>query len=146
MDPITISGFLSLATGYILKGALESKALKDAKEDLLSGFWKWIRPLFIEDIPELETNPTDIDLEFKIQEKLIKLFESPDFFKTLAIKVEDLHKSGLKEKNIVQKDISRVKKIKIGDKVYLADDLYNRKNIVKGNINDADEFTLGDGH
>ena len=44
------------------------------------------------------------------------------------------------------KDIKRVKKIKIGDKEYSPDENFDRKNIVEGNIEDADEFILGDGH
>jgi hypothetical protein len=40
----------------------------------------------------------------------------------------------------------RVKKIKIGDKEFNANDTFDRKNIVEGDIADADEFILGDGH
>lgn len=51
-----------------------------------------------------------------------------------------------KEKNVVKKDIKNVKRIIIGDKETPKQDLYQRKNIVEGNIDGADEFTLGDGH
>ena len=64
----------------------------------------------------------------------------------LAKKVAELKEAGIKEKNIVRKNILRVKKIKIGDKEYNPAEQYDRKNIVEGNIEDADEFTLGDGH
>ena len=48
-------------------------------------------------------------------------------------------------KNIVRMDLKRVKKIKIGDKSYSPDESFDRKNIV-GNVENADEFILGDGH
>lgn len=50
------------------------------------------------------------------------------------------------EKNIVEKDIERVKKINIGDKESTNNQGFDKINIVKGNVRDADEFTLGDGH
>ena len=52
--------------------------------------------------------------------------------------------SDLKEKNVVKKDIERVKKIHIGDKGKTSDQNYDRKNIVEGNVRDADTFRLGD--
>jgi len=52
--------------------------------------------------------------------------------------------SDLKEKNVVKKDIERVKKINIGDKGKKSDQDYDRKNIVEGNVRDADTFRLGD--
>jgi len=39
-----------------------------------------------------------------------------------------------------------VKRIKIGDKNYAPDAPFDRKNIVEGNVEDAEEFILGDGH
>lgn len=55
-------------------------------------------------------------------------------------------KSPGREKNVVGRDIKRVKKIKIGDKQDTAGEPVDRKNIVGGGVEDADEFTLGDGH
>ena len=55
-------------------------------------------------------------------------------------------KAGIKEKNIVKQDIRRVKKIKIGDREYSPEESFARKNIVEGAVEDADEFTLGDGY
>ncbi len=46
----------------------------------------------------------------------------------------------------MKQDIKRVKKIIIGDREFSAPDNFDRKNIVEGNIEDADEFILGDGH
>jgi hypothetical protein len=57
-----------------------------------------------------------------------------------------LQQAGIKEKNIIKKDIERVKKIRIGNKEFSPDEPYDRKNIVEGNVRDADEFILGDGH
>lgn len=51
-----------------------------------------------------------------------------------------------REKNIAEKDIERVKKISIGDKEITSNETFDKKNIVKGNVKDANEFTLGDGH
>jgi len=145
MEPI--STILSTALGYILKGAANSKAAEKAKDELLGGFWQWVRPLFIEDVPDIE-NPADIaETEQKTNTRLIELIENDEqFFETLLEKIELLKKASIKEKNIVNGDIKRVKKIKIGDQTYAPHEVYNRKNIVKGNIEDADEFILGDGH
>ena len=52
----TISVFLSTALGYILKSASETKAANNAKEELVGGFWQWIRQWFVKDIPEIENN------------------------------------------------------------------------------------------
>ncbi len=144
MEPI--STILTIALGYILKGAAQSKAAGQAKEELLGGFWNWIRPLFIKDVPEVEEKPDEEETETKTHEKLLELIQDEKFFNELAQKVAELQQAGIKEKNIVKQDIKRVKKIKIGDKEYNPEEQYDRKNIVEGNIEDADEFTLGDRH
>jgi len=144
MEPI--STFLTTALGYILKGAAQSKVAQTAKEELLGRFWNWVRPFFIRDIPEAEENPEAPETETKAQEKLLKLIQDEKFFNELVKRVNELQKAGIKEKNIIKKDIKRVKKIKIGDKEYSPTDNFDRKNIVEGNIEDADEFVLGDGH
>lgn len=145
MEPI--STIITTALGYILKGAASSKTAANAKDEILGGFWAWIRPLFIKDIPDIE-NPKNIaDTEKKTMEKLVQLIEQDEsFFKELIEKLEPLKKSEIKEKNIVSQDIKRVKRIRIGDKEYSTNEVYTRKNIVEGNIEDADEFILGDGH
>lgn len=145
MEPI--HAILTKAAGYILKGAVSNKVTEKASEEVLGGFWAWIRPYLLEDIPEIE-NPKDIAAtEQKVLDKLVDLIEKDEnFFENLLEKLEVLKKAGIKEKNIVRKDIKRVKKIRIGDKVYLADEPYHRKNIVEGSVEDADEFILGDGH
>ncbi|MEO8109653.1 MAG: hypothetical protein ABI594_06475 [Ginsengibacter sp.] len=58
--------------------------------------------------------------------------------------IEFNHSIDIKEKNIVRKDIERVKNIHIGDKETINNENYNRKNIVEGNVRDADNFRLGD--
>ena len=144
MEPI--STFLTTALGYILKGAVQSKAAKTAREELLARFWSWIRPFFIRDLPETEQKPEAPATETKAHKKLLELIRDQDFFNELVKRVHELQKAGIKEKNIVKKDIKRVKKIKIGDKEYAPADNFDRKNIVEGSIEDADEFILGDGH
>jgi len=140
---MTISTILTTAAGYILKGAAESKTANEAKESLLSGFWHWIEPHLLEDIPDSDS----LEQATKIEEKLVELSEKdPTFFEELAKRVAELKAAGIQEKNIVRQDIKNVKKIKIGDKEYNLHESYNRKNIVEGSIEGADEFTLGDGH
>ena len=134
MEPIGI--FLNAAVGYTIKAIAESKTANNAKESLLSAFWQWIRPVFLKDEPKQE----------EIIKTLIQKIENEDFFKELQSKVEELQKAGIKEKNIVKQDLIRIKKIKIGDKEYNPNETYTRKNIVEGNVSDADEFILGDGH
>ncbi len=144
MEPL--STFLTVALGYILKGAAQSKVAKNAKEELLGKFWSWIRPFFIKDLPETEENPDAPETETKANGRLLELIQDESFFNELVKRVNELQKTGIKEKNIVKKDILRVKKIKIGDKEFLPTDTFDRKNIVEGNIVDADEFILCDGH
>ena len=146
MEPITITVFLATAAGYILKGAAQSKTAERAKEELLSHFWQWVRPYFIKEVPQVETEPEAPSTEAKVQETLLALVEDEAFFNALVQRVTALQQAGIKEKNIVRQDIKRVKKIKIGDKSYAPDESFDRKNIVDGSVEDADEFTLGDGH
>ena len=143
MEPISV--FLSTALGYILNSAWQTKAANTAKEELVGSFWKWIRPRFIKDIPEIETNTKDEDIAIKTEEKLLELIKNEDFFTELSKRVEELQKAGIKEKNIFSGNIKRIKKIRIGDKEYNANDIYDRKNIFKGDVEDGEEFILGDG-
>jgi hypothetical protein len=143
MEPI--GAFLMTALGYILKGAAQSKAAQTAKEELLGRFWQWLRPHFIKAIPEAEAKAGAPETETRVQAKLLELIQDEGFFKELVTRVNELQKAGIKEKNIVKGDIARVKKIKIGDKEYAPTDHFDRKNIVEGSVEDADEFSLGDG-
>src|SRR5690349_1776987 len=116
MEPI--SAFLLTAAGYILKGAAQSKTAKAAKGDLLQGFWNWLKPLFLEKIPEIEEKPQSQEVETKTQEHLLELIRNETFYKELEQRVNALRQAGIKEKNIVRGDIEPVKRIRIGDKVY----------------------------
>ena len=144
MEPV--STFIEIALGYILKGAAQSKAAETAKEELLGRFWGWIRPRFIKDVPQTEEKPDSPETETKAHEKLLELMQDEAFFNELAEQVAKLQKAGIRGKNVVGGDIKRVKKIRIGDKDYSPDDIYDRKNIVEGNVEYVDEFILGDGH
>lgn len=143
MEPISV--ILTTAVGYILKAAAESKVAETVKEEVLGKFWKWIKPYFIEEVPQIEQKPDSPETEVKTQEHLLELVKDENFFKELALEVSKLKAAGIKEKNIVRKDIERVKRIRIGDKEYSSNESYDRKNIVEGNVRDADEFILGDG-
>jgi|ERR1700733_3579916 hypothetical protein len=144
MEPI--STILLSAAGYILRAVSHSKTAEKAKDQVLDKFWDWIKPKFLKEAPEIEKKPDDPATEELVQHRLLELVKDESFFKELAQQVVTLQKAGVKEKNIVKKDIVRVKKIHIGDKVYSPDESYDRKNIVEGNVSDADEFILGDGH
>jgi|SRR5690606_33726776 len=144
MEPISM--FLLSAAGYVLKAAANSKTAETAKEEILEKFWRWVKPYFIEAVPEIEESPDNPETEIKTQEQLLELIENKSFFNELLQEISTLRKAGINEKNIVKKDIERVKKIRIGDKEYLPSDSYHRKNIVEGNVKDADDFVLGDGH
>ena len=104
----------------------------------------WLLPQVKTQVPDVEINAKDREQE--LIDALLALMESEQFANLLAEKIEAAQPEIIKEKNIVRKDIERVKKIRIGDKEYNPDDTYHRKNIVEGNISDADEFILGDGH
>lgn len=143
---LVISRLLSKAVGYILKGAAQSKTAEKAKEEVLGRFWNWIKPKFIKELPEIEDKPDAPETEAKIQERLLELVKDKDFFEELARQVTALQKAGIKEKNIVKKNIEQVKKVRIGDKEYAFNETYDRKNVVEGEVKNVDEFTLGDGH
>ncbi len=143
MEPLSI--FLTTALGYILKSASETKTANTAKEELIGVFWQWIRPLFIKDIPEIETKTEDEETQKKAEEKLLELIKDEEFMSELLKKVEELQKAGVKEKNIFTGNIKRMKKIRIGDKEYNPNENFDRKNIFEGDVEDGEEFTLGDG-
>ncbi len=142
----TLATFLATALGYILNGAANSKTAAAAKEEVLGRFWGWIRPRFIKELPEVETTAEAPETQAKAEATLLKLVQDKDFFEELVQRVVELQEAGLEAKNIVGRDIKRVRKIRIGDKEYSPNEQYRYKNIVKGNVEDADEFTLGDGH
>ena len=143
MEPL--STFLSTALGYILKSALETKAANSAKEELVANFWQWIRPFFIKDIPEIETKTDDEETQKKVEEKLLELIKDEKFIIELSKKIKDLQKAGIKEKNIFTGNLKHIKKIRIGDKEYNPNEKFDRKNIFKGDVEDSEEFILGDG-
>jgi hypothetical protein len=144
MEPITT--ILATAAGYILKGAAQSKTAGKAKEQVLSTFWKWIRPKFIKEVPELENDPEAPETVAKTQTHLLELVKDETFFSELQQKITELQQAGIKEKNIVKNDITGVQRIRIGDKWYSPNEPWDKKNIVQGTVRDADEFILGDGH
>jgi hypothetical protein len=143
MEPISI--ILTTALGYILKSASETKIANTAKDELVGGFWKWIRPLFIKDIPEIENKTDDEETIKKAEDKLLELIKDERFIAELLTKVEELQKAGIKEKNIFTGNIKRMKKIRIGDNEYNPNDTFVHKNIFEGDVEDGEEFILGDG-
>ena len=78
-----ISTFLVIALGYILKGAAQSKTAQTAKEELLGGFWRWIRPFFIKELPEMEEKPEAPETESRVYEKLLELIQNEAFLVAL---------------------------------------------------------------
>jgi len=137
-----ISTILTSAGGYILKGAAESKTANEAKESLLSGFWHWIEPYLLEDIPDSDSP----EQEEKIQQKLVELSQDEAFFDELSKRVAALQAAGVQEKNIVSGNFKNLKNVRIGDKVYNPHETYQRKNIFEGDIDGAGDFIIGDGH
>ena len=91
MEPL--SAFLTTALGYILKSAAQSGIAKTAKEELLGGFWRWLRPKFIKDLPET------LATETKAHERLLELIQDEGFFNELVKRVAKLQEAGIKEKN-----------------------------------------------
>ncbi len=111
------------------------KEIKEGQQDTLPEFKKELSNL-----KHFYSNYTTFDnLWVQFNKELDRLYEN-DFSKHSETKNQ------LEEKNVVKKDIKRVKHIKIGDKDSTRSDNYKRKNIVEGNIEDSDEFFLGDGN
>ena len=125
---------------------MHRKATETAKEDLLGGFWKWIRPWFMKDVPEMEEKPDTAETETKTGKKLLELIKDEKFFDELVKRVTELQKAGIREKNIVRGSIEDMEEITIGDKVYAPNETYQRKNIVEGSVIGGKKFVLGDGH
>lgn len=131
----------------LLSIASKSKTAEKAQNQLLEGLWNWIRPYLIEDVPALETAPPSEETTPQLEARLKQLVEEdPAFLAELLARLEQVEQADIIEKNIVRKSIEGVKRIKIGDKEYNPEEKYTRKNIVEGDVKDADEFTLGDGH
>ena len=144
MEPIT--SLISAAIGYILKGAANSKAADTVKEQALDTFWRWIRPKFIKAVPEIEKTPESPETVSKTRLHLIELLKDASFLQELQQQIDLVQQAHITEKNIVKKDIIAVGKVHIGDKIGEPGETWNHKNIVEGNVINAAEFTLGDGH
>ena len=144
MEPVSV--ILSTAVGYALKAITESKAADTAKEEVLGKFWKWIKPCFLKELPQIETANADADTASIIQAVLAERVKDEPFLEKLVQELEVLKRAGIKEKNIVSGDIAHVKKVAIGDKTDSPYEQFDRKNIVEGNITNVGEFNLGDGH
>lgn len=140
-----MSDLLSKSLEYVLDSASKSKTVNNAKEEVFSAFWTWVRPLFIYDVPDIETNTNEPTTKEKVENRLKVLMQNENFTKELMQKVAELDSTVATEKNIVEKGITDVKKIRIGDTIYNPNEQYDRKNIVKGDVKNADEFRLGDG-
>jgi hypothetical protein len=146
MEPITISLILTSTLGYIFKAVSDTKVVKDAENNALEKFWNWIKPRF-KSAAEIETKPDLPETQLKAEEELLEMVKDKEFFEKLAEHIEILKKAQITEKNIVRGSIRNVKKIRIGDKEHSPEDhFYTHKNIVEGEVSDADEFSLGDGY
>ena len=144
MEPVNV--ILSTAANYVLKAITESKTAGTAREEVLGKFWKWIKPSFLKDLPQIETANADANTASKIQAVLAEQVKEGQFLEKLVQELEILKRAGIKEKNIVSGDIANVNKVTIGDKDNYAYEQFNRKNIVEGNITNVSEFNLGDGY
>ena len=150
MEPVT-TALIATALGYILKGITQSKTVETASEELLTGYWHWIRPLFLKDEPELEKQlqqkPDEVQTQQKALDKLEALSQDPAFAATLRNKVAELKKAGIKEKNVLVGNLEGVKgSAHVGDKSVSPSENYDRKNIIEGNVKDiGGDFHLGDG-
>lgn len=50
-----------------------------------------------------------------------------------------------RHKNVVGGSLEGIQRVHIGDREYRLDEVYDRKNIVEGDVRDVGEFRLGDG-
>jgi hypothetical protein len=140
-----MSNLLLKSLGYVLESASKSKTMDSAKEEVFSAFWAWVRPLFIYDVPDIETNGEDPTTKQKTEDRLKVLLQNQEFKKEFLQKITDLESKVVTEKNIVRSEIDGVKKIRVGDTDVNPNEQYDRKNIVEGPVRNADEFRLGDG-
>lgn len=142
-----MSDLLSKSLDYVLTSASKSKSIETAKEEVFSAFWAWVRPLFIYDVPEIETNGEDPATKQKAEDRLKALLQNEEFKSEFLQRISELEQKVVTEKNIAEKGFDGVKKIRIGDTfVNPSERQYDRKNIVKGDVKNAEEFRLGDGN
>jgi hypothetical protein len=88
---MSITGsILPTAIGYILKAAAQSKTAENAKEEVLGKFWKWIKPYFIKDIPQIEEKADDPETITKTNERIKELVKDDIFLKELTAQIEVL--------------------------------------------------------
>ena len=95
------------------------------REPQADAFWQWMRPYFINEVPLIEAKPGSAETEIKTQEHLLFLIKDEQLFNDIAAQVAALKEAGVQEKNIVQSDIGRVNRIRIGDNYYMPKDNYN---------------------
>lgn len=127
--------------------AAESKPRQEARDELVGAFWRWVRPLFLEDeakaVEQAPESPASVQVvEARVLERM---GQDAVFFEELARWVEELRRAGVCGKNVVGGSLERVQRIHIGDREYRPDEVYVRKNIVEGDVRDVGEFRLGDG-
>jgi hypothetical protein len=80
MDPISFSA-LALA---VVTAITSSKGGKQAQDDLSTGIWGWMKPIFIEDdeefVKDLESNPEDPDLTQELELRMKRKSKKDDDF------------------------------------------------------------------
>ena len=98
MEPVSV--IVTTALGYILSAASQSKAAEDAKEEVLSGFWKWVKGRFIKankekQIQQIDQAPQSEDLQEKIKGSLYELMHDPEFTNELQQQLSELKSKGI---------------------------------------------------
>lgn len=121
MDPVTVSVAVTAIATYLAN----SKGGQQAQDELTSGIWNWIKPLFIKEdeefVKELEAKPDNSDL---IKELELKLKRKAAKDEELAGKLQDFvnsinqHSSG-SQVNITQSNIH-------GDNIGGDKNIYNK--------------------
>jgi len=140
MEPISI---VTSALGYIFKAVAQTKTAKTAENELVGGFWKWLRPHMIKDVPEIETKPGKAATHKKTKAKLEELSNNAQFMEELKQHIEELKKAGIREINIVEADLDNIDDVHIGNERTSPDGGYDRENVFKGKASNIKTFHVG---
>jgi hypothetical protein len=130
MKAISMNEFLKMSLGYILRCIIQRKKMEKKEDEMLNRFWHWLRPRFIEEIPETKHQYNQEDLEIKLEQRLEELIKDERFFKEMLNWLDKLMKTSIRGKELIHKDIWHAKVISVGEREYYPSDIIDSKDIV----------------
>lgn len=140
---------ITTGTEYILQAFSKNEKAKQFKNDFISAFIDWVRPIFLEDDPTakvvLEMDGAEAVKKEIIANKLSVLLKDEQFRQELEEWIEQLETNTIKEKGIVRDSELEIDgDVNIGDQGATSNTHWDRKNIVESSKIKGKKFNLGD--